>query len=97
MALGNSATFPPPVNFSPRTPVGPSEKAIGARPIESSPHRVKAVSPVSRRTLVRRSSRASSAAYGLVVVCSDMSLHFPDGDDNGADEGDEAAAHSMRV
>ena len=35
---------------------------------------------MSRRTLVGRSSRASSAAYGLVVVCSDMSLHFPDGD-----------------
>ena len=47
VALGKSATWSPPVNLRPRTPVGPSEKAIGASPIEASPWRVNEVAPVS--------------------------------------------------
>ncbi len=51
-----------PTNFSPRTPVGPSENAIGARPSRSSPCRVKTSAPVRSRTLSSsgRVARASS-------------------------------------
>ncbi len=56
VAFGNSATTRPPLNFSPRTPVGPSERRISPRPIAGSAARVNADAPVSSRTLAGRSS-----------------------------------------
>ena len=54
VALGNSVTLRPPENFSPRTPVGPSDRLIGARPISWLPAMVK----TRRRSAGRPSRRA---------------------------------------
>ena len=37
VAFGQQAARRPPLNLSPRTPVGPSENAIGASPMDGSP------------------------------------------------------------
>jgi hypothetical protein len=61
VALGNSATVRPPLNFSPRTPVGPSDSRTSDKPIGGQGARVNVDAPVSSVTLVGRSSSATSA------------------------------------
>jgi hypothetical protein len=81
VALGSSATTRPPLNFRPRTPVGPSDRRSSRRPIDSSGASVKEVAPVSSRTLAGRSSLAMRAAWsdsGVVVMVTfwlDRELH----------------------
>src|SRR5437763_11869387 len=67
VAFGNRATVRPWWNFSPRTPVGPSDRRTSARPIASHGARVNAEAPVSRFTLSRRSRAAINAAYSVIV------------------------------
>ena len=55
VAFGNSATVRPPENVSPRTPVGPSDRATARRPIDGSAARVNTSPPVSSRTFAARS------------------------------------------
>ncbi|WP_222618770.1 hypothetical protein [Nakamurella sp. PAMC28650] len=67
VALGNSETCRPPVNFRPRTPVGPSDRAISPSPIDGSGVIVNAVWPVSRVTL-RSSGRPATSASNRSAV-----------------------------
>ena len=62
VALGNSVTVRPPENFSPRTPVGPSDRLIGASPILSLPAMVKTAEPVSSATFSASESWSTSSA-----------------------------------
>ena len=61
VALGNNATVRPPKNFSPRTPVGPSDSRTSPSPIRSHGASVNPEAPVSSVTLSRRESVATSA------------------------------------
>ena len=70
VALGNRVTLRPPENFSPRTPVGPSERLIGASPILSLPAMVKTAEPVSRATFSARESWARRSSYDSVLAGS---------------------------
>ena len=62
VALGNRVTARPPENRSPRTPVGPSERLIGASPILSLPAMVNTAEPVSSSTFSASESRSRSSA-----------------------------------
>ena len=62
VALGKRVTALPPANFSPRTPVGPSDRLTGARPMPSLPAMVKTAEPVSRVTFSSSESWAMRSA-----------------------------------
>ncbi len=62
-AFGSRLVGAPPLCDWPLTPVGPSDIATGARPMDSSPVKEKNDAPVSSRTFAARSSRASGSSF----------------------------------
>jgi hypothetical protein len=68
VASGKSATTRPPLNLSPRTPVGPSESRSSPSPIDAWGRSVNTVAPVSSRTFAGRSSVLISAAWSSDVI-----------------------------
>src|SRR4051812_2153933 len=83
VALGNRVTTRPPENFSPRTPVGPSDRRISRSPIDSSGYSENAAAPVRSLTLpgrprdLKRAVGSGVVIGGLLTVGGRRRLGYP--------------------